>query len=274
MRKSLPLATTSVVGLAIAGSAAPAFAAEEAGASAHLSVLHAVPDLPVDVYVNGELTLDDFAPGDLAGPLELPGGDYEVAITAADAADDSEPVLGPVDLMLEEGMNYTAAAHLDAEGSPTVTAFENDTSELAAGEGRLTVRHVAAAPEVDIWANGDVAVEALANPDEASLELPASTLEAAVSLTGESEPVIGPADVEVAEGTTTIVYAWGSAEDGNLALATQSVGGMHSSPDGVPSGNFEVPAASSATPWAVGIGALALIGVGALAFGARGKARA
>ncbi|GAA1149820.1 DUF4397 domain-containing protein [Nesterenkonia lutea] len=274
MRKSLPLATTAVVGLAIAGSAAPAFADEHEGASAHLSVLHAVPDLPVDVYVNGELTLDDFAPGDLAGPLELPGGDYEVAITAADAEDDSDPVLGPVDLTLEEGMNYTAAAHLDAEGAPTVTAFENDASELAAGEGRLTVRHVAAAPEVDIWANGEVAVEALANPDEAALELPAGTLEAAVSLTGESDPVIGPADVEVAEGTSTIVYAWGSAEDGNLALATQTVEGMHSSPDGVPTGNYEVPAAQSSTAWVAGLGVLALAGVGAVAFGTRAKSRA
>ncbi len=40
-------------------------------------MLHAIPDTPVDVYVNGELTLDNFAPGDLAGPLALPAGDYE-----------------------------------------------------------------------------------------------------------------------------------------------------------------------------------------------------
>lgn len=273
MRKSLPLATTAVVGLAIAASAAPAYAADEAAGSAQLSVLHAVPDLPVDVYVNGELTLDDFNPGDLAGPLELPGGDYEIAITAADAADASEPVLGPVDVSLEGGGNYTAAAHLDVEGNPTVTAFGNDTSELAAGEGRLTVRHVAAAPEVDIWANGEVAVEALANPDEASLDLAAGTLEAAVSLTGESDPVIGPADVEVAEGVNTIVYAWGSAEDGNLALATQTVDATHSAPDGVPTGDFEVAAGQSTAGWVAGIGVLALIGVGAVTMGVRAKSR-
>ncbi|MGJ9372297.1 DUF4397 domain-containing protein [Nesterenkonia sp. CF4.4] len=273
MRKSLPLATTALVGMAIAATAAPAYA-DEHDASAHLSVLHAVPDLPVDVYVNGELTLDDFNPGDLAGPLELPGGDYSVAITAADAEDDSDPVLGPVDVSLEAGGNYTAAAHLDADGNPTVTPFVNDTSELAAGEGRLTVRHVAAAPEVDIWANGEVAVEALANPDEASLDLPAGTLEAAVSLTGESDPVLGPADVDVAEGVNTIVYAWGSAEAGNLALATQTVDAHHSAPDGVPTGNFEVAAGQSTAGWVAGIGVLALIGVGTVAMGVRAKSRA
>ena len=74
------------------GAVAPAGAAES---PAMLSVLHGVPDLTVDVYVNDELTLDDFAPGDLAGPLELPAGTYTVAITASDAADASDPAIGP-----------------------------------------------------------------------------------------------------------------------------------------------------------------------------------
>ncbi|RJN33010.1 DUF4397 domain-containing protein [Nesterenkonia natronophila] len=274
MRKSLSLAATAGLGLVIAGSAAPAFADSHEDGAAQLSVLHAVPDLPVDVYVDGELTLDDFNPGDLAGPLELPAGDYEIAITAADAEDDSDPVLGPVDVSLDEGMNYTAAAHLDASGDPTVTPFVNDTSELGAGDGRLTVRHVAAAPEVDVWANGEVAVESLANPDEASLEVPASTVEAAVSLAGETDPVIGPADVDVAEGATTIVYAWGSAEDGNLALATQVIDGMHSAPDGVPAGNYQVTQQGSPVAWAAGLGVLALLGAGAAIFGVRAKSNA
>ena len=273
MRKSLPLAATAALGLALAGGVAPANA-DEHDAGAHLSVLHGVPDLPVDVYVDGELTLDDFNPGDLAGPLELPAGDYEIAITAADAEDDSDPVLGPVDVSLSEGGNYTAAAHLSAEGDPTVTAFENDTSDVAAGEGRLAVRHIAAAPEVDVWGDGAVVVESLANPDEAALELPAGSVEAAVSLAGETDPVTGPADVDVAEGATTIVYAWGSAEDDNLDLAVQTVDGMHSAPDGVPSGNFEVPAQSSGALMALGIAGLALLGGGAFALKARAKAKA
>lgn len=81
--------------------------------AAHLSVLHGVPDLPVDVYVDGDLTLDDFNPGDLARPLELPASDYQIAIAAADAEDDSDPVLGSVDVTLSYCGNYTAAAHGD-----------------------------------------------------------------------------------------------------------------------------------------------------------------
>lgn len=273
MRKSLPLAVTAAAGLALVGGITPAYADEHDNA-AHLSVLHGVPDLPVDVYVDGELTLDDFNPGDLAGPLELPAGGYEIAITAADAEDDSDPVLGPVNVDLSAGGNYTAAAHLDADGEPTVTAFENDISELDAGEGRLMVRHIAGAPEVDIWGDGSVVIESLANPDEQALELPAGTVEAAVSLAGESDPVLGPTDVNIAEGAATIVYAWGSAEDDTLDLAVQTVDGMHSAPSGVPSGNYEVPAQSSGALLAVGIAGLALLSGGAFAFVARSRAKA
>ena len=54
----------------------------------------------MDVWVNGERTLDDFAPGTLAGPLALPAGTYDIAITAADAADASAPAIGPVSVNL------------------------------------------------------------------------------------------------------------------------------------------------------------------------------
>ncbi|MFC9917849.1 DUF4397 domain-containing protein [Agromyces binzhouensis] len=247
------------------GGLAPANAAEDA---AMLSVLHGVPGLTVDVYVNDELTLDDFEPGDLAGPLELAAGTYSVAITAADAADSSEPVIGPVDLPLEAGGNYTAVANLDAEGNPTANLFTNDVSEIAAGEGRLTVRHVAAAPAVDVLAGGEAVITDLANPDEASLDLPAGTVEASVAAAGTTDPVLGPAPVDVAEGTLTIAYAWGSLEDDTLALAVQTVTGMHSSPDGVPAGAAGLVATNAPERvfglWAAaGIAALSVIAIAA-----------
>ncbi|MEW2012115.1 DUF4397 domain-containing protein [Microbacterium oleivorans] len=229
--------------------------------TADLAVLHAIPDTPVDVYVNGDLTIDDFQPGDLGGPLELPGGTYSVALTAADATDDSDPVLGPIDLTLEAGMNYTAVAHLDAEGTPTANLFTKDTSETAAGEGRLTVRHVAAAPAVDVLAGGEAVITGLTNPNEESLDLPAGTVSAAVALEGTTDPVIGPADVEVQEGVLTIAYAWGSAEDGNLALATQTIDGLHSGPDGANTGSAGLVAENGPNGWLIAGGAALIAGL-------------
>jgi hypothetical protein len=264
LRTSLTLGLGAVV---LAASAAPAFAAPE---DAQLSVLHAVPDTTVDVWVNGELTLDDFTPGTLAGPLELGAGTYTVAITAADAADDSAPVIGPIDLDLAASTSYTAVAHLDADGAPTAALFTNDTSATAAGEGRLTVRHVAAAPAVDILAGDAAVVTNLANPDEATLDLPAGTVSAAVAATGTTDPVIGPADVPVTDGTLTVVYAWGSLEDGNLALATQTVAAGHSAPDGVPTGQVQVPQEGGVSPILL-VGGVLLAAAGAVALSRRGS---
>lgn len=257
MRKTL-IAGIAAGALVAVAAALPASAAE---GDAQLSVLHAVPGVTVDVYVNGALTLDDFTPGTLAGPLPLPAGTYSVAITASDAADASSPLIGPVDLALAANGNYTAAAHLDAAGAPTATLFTNDTATLAAGEGRLTVRHVAAAPAVDVLAAGSPVITNLANPGESVLTLPAGTVSASVAATGTTDPVIGPADVDVAEGTNTIVYAWGSLADGNLALAVQTIGGLHSNPGGVPAGTAGLVATNQpADPTGLLIGgALALL---------------
>ncbi len=266
MRKQL-IAGGAVGVLATLGLAVPASAISDT--SADLYVLHGVPDTPVDVYVNGEVTLDDFQPGDLAGPLDLEAGTYSVAITASDAADDSEPVIGPIDLELEANMSYTAVAHLAEDGTPSAALFTNDIAQTEPGQGRLTVRHTAAAPAVDILAGGGPVAEGLVTGDEATLNLDAGTVSAAVALAGETEPVIGPADVDVADGVLTIVYAWGSAEDGNLDLAVQTIEGLHSSPDGVNTGSAGLAADSDPAPlvWA-GAALIALLAAAA-AFGRR-----
>ena len=96
-------------------------------------------------------------------------------------------------------------------------------------------------------------MSSLVNPDEATLNLPVGTVSAAVALAGTTEPVIGPADVPIEDGKLTIVYAWGSAEDANLALAVQSITVGHSTPGGVPSGTAGYAAERDAMNQAFGI---------------------
>jgi hypothetical protein len=226
MRKKFLIAAAVGALIALAG-VTPATASGNHGYRhtypAELSVFHGVPGLDVDVYVNGALTLDNFKPGTFSPTLSLKPGKYTVAITAADAPNASAPVIGPVTLRLRSGDNYTAVAHLTAAGAPTATLFQNNPDAVGNANGRLTVRHVAAAPSVDILANGAAAVTDLTNPDEEELTLPVGTISAAVAATGTTAPLIGPANVTIAKGTNTIVYAWGSLAAGNLALAVQTV---------------------------------------------------
>lgn len=234
-----------------------------AATNAQLSVLHGVPGVTVDVWVNGTLTLNDFKPGTLAGPLSLPPATYSVAITASDATSATDKVvIGPVDLPLADGGNYTAVAHLDPAGKPTATLFTNDISKTTPGQGRLTVRHVAAAPAVDVLAGTSPVIKGLTNPKEQILNLAPATISASVVAAGTTTPaLIGPADVPVVEGQNTIVYAYGSLADKSLAVAVQTITGLHTPPAGVPAGQTGAAARaeSAQTLSTIGFGAFGLL---------------
>jgi hypothetical protein len=237
-----------------------------AATNAQLSVLHGVPGVTVDVWVNGALTLNDFKPGTLAGPLSLAPATYSVAITASDATSATDKVvIGPVDLPLADGGNYTAVAHLDAAtpAKPTATLFTNDISKTTPGQGRLTVRHVAAAPAVDVLAGTSAVIKGLTNPKEQILNLTPATISASVVAAGTTTPaLIGPADVPVVEGQNTIVYAYGSLADKTLAVAVQTITGLHTPPAGIPAGQTGAAALAESTQQTqstIGFGALGLL---------------
>lgn len=245
--------------------AVPAFSSApqaRAAGPAMISILHAVPGAVVDVYVDGEELLADFEPGTLTDPVELPAGTYDLKVTAANAGADGEAVAEANGVEVPADASITVVAHLDGEGAPKLTAFVNDNSQIPAGQGRLTVRHTAAAPAVDVRANGEVAFSGLTNPNEESAELPAGTVSADVTLAGTDTVAIGPADVEIAEGTHTIVYAWGSAEDDNLMLAVQTISGMGGSPNGAPAGGDGSAVATESTRWALMLGVAGLVAAG------------
>lgn len=262
LRRTLALGATGALGaLAIGAFVSPAAAAD----TATVSVLHAVPGVPVDVYANGEELIPDFQPGTLTDPLELPAGEYDLAIypTGSDP-DSTEPAASADDVNVPAGANATIVAHLTEDGTPVLTPFVNDTSAVPAGQARVTVRHTAAAPAVDVRANGTPIVEGLTNPNEAGLVTDAGTISADVTLAGTDTVAIGPADLDLAEGTSTIVYAWGSGDAG-YQLAVQTISGLHSAPAGVPGGSAGL--ATDGLPLPV-VGAT-LLGLVVVGFGAR-----
>jgi hypothetical protein len=230
--RSTALAAVAAGGLVLLG-APPASAAD----TATVSVLHAVPGVPVDVYANGQELIPDFQPGTLTDEMSLPAGSYDLAIYPAGSDPAStQPAAKADDVNVPAGANATVVAHLTAEGTPVLTPFVNDVSMVPAGQARVTVRHTAAAPAVDVRAGGAVVAPGLTNPNEATLTVPAGTVSADVVLAGTSTVAIGPADLTLGEGTVNVVYAWGSADAG-YQLAVQTLTGMSSAPSGVPGGS-------------------------------------
>lgn len=235
MRKLLMVLTALAV-------ATIAFAHPAAAQDARVHLIHGIPGVDVDVEVDGSNVFEGFAFGDTQDLSSFAGATLEAVkvkvagtdTVAIDAGDIAVPASG----------NYTVIAHLDADGTPSLAVFENDTSSIAAGSGRLTVRHAAAAPEVDILANGDVAFAGVPNGAGGGADLPAGTISATVVPAGASEPVvIGPADLPITAGSNLIVYAVGSLSDDTLTVLTESISGLGSSPSSVDTGNSPVDSA-------------------------------
>lgn len=222
-----------------------------ASADAHLamvSVGHGIPgtdlgqplELPVDVIVDGGCLLQDFEFGHFAGPLELPAGTYSVAVALSDEDPDTcngTVVIGPVDLTFEAGDNVTIFAHLTADGGITASVFDNDVSDVVAGHTRLTVRHTAEAPPVDIllnrgWIRGRLIgeFEDLANPDQIGpVDLRPGAYAVSIFPAGGDEPVFQVPATEDDRPLVThphrsqIVYAVGSLENETFTLMIQLI---------------------------------------------------
>ncbi|KAF2777012.1 DUF4397 domain-containing protein [Streptomyces sp. OM5714] len=247
------------------GVTAPAMAAPaQAQDKAMVSVFHGIPGMTVDVYANGDELLSDFKPGTVTDPQSLDAGTYDIQVFEAGQGPDGTPALEK-QVKVPEGGNATVAAHLSAEGKPQLTAFTNDVSKVDAGKARLTVRHVAAAPAVDVRAGGQPVFTGLTNPDEDTAAVDAGTVNADVVLAGTDTVAIGPAELDLKEGTSNVVYAWGSAEDKNLALATQTFSGMETMPNAVHAGGNGAAVTPNSSDqwlaWAAAAGAVTLAGV-------------
>ena len=113
--------------------------------TATVSILHAVPDTPVDVYANGEELLPDFQPGTLTDPLELPAGTYDIAVYPAGSdPETTDPAISADGVEVPAGADATVVAHLGEDGTPVLTPFVNDVSAIPAGQARWHRRRAGA----------------------------------------------------------------------------------------------------------------------------------
>ena len=214
----------------------PAAGAFAQSGDGEVTVVHGIPDLTVDVYVNGDLTLEDFEYGTVAGPLTLPAGSYDLEIYAADAdpAAGDPALAGTADL--PAGAYATIAAYLQEGGAPTLGVFVENNSTVAAGNARITARHLADFGAVDVLANDGAVWEGVTNGVGADTEVPADTYNIKITAAGDASVVAFDADLPLGEGTNTIAYAIGSVEGGSFQVVAQTITGLDSAPAGVPTG--------------------------------------
>lgn len=261
MRKLLMLIAVVAMSIVPAGAAL--------AADGTVSVVHGVPDLDVDIYVNGDLTFPNSSFGDVFENVVLPEGDYDIEIYGAGADPEAgDPALAST-VTLPGGANASIVAHLDAEGGPTLSVFVNNINEIEAGNGRVSARHVAAAPVVDILANDGALFPSVPNGADADADVPADTYNVKIVPEGGApESNVFETDLTIPEGSNVIVYAIGSLADDNFTVAAQVISGLGAAPGGVPTGTGG-NAAAGAPAWL-----LAAAGLGALLVAAGGRSLA
>ena len=179
--------------------------------NATVTVVHGIPGVTVDVYVNGTDVLPGFTFGTVSPALSVPPGTYAIAVNAAGT---SNTLLHATET-LTAGENATIVANLDTGGNPTLTVFANPTTPAPAGDAWVLVRHTADAPGVDVYAGQNKVITDLTNPNSAGpLAVPAGTVPVSVALnpsTSASTPVLGPLNLSLTQGHVYIAYAIGNA---------------------------------------------------------------
>ena len=173
---------------------------------AQIVIVHGVPDLEVDILVDGEAALEGVNFTDIA-VTELPAGSYDLGVAPAGSTD---PVLSADGVEVEDGVSYSVIAHLDADGNPTLSLEVNETNE---GAG-IQVFHMAAFGAVDILPTEATGLEGVTNGMTAFVATGAADVEGVgVAAAGETEAAIDLGTVTVPEDTSVLAYAVGALPD-------------------------------------------------------------
>lgn len=160
------LAIATLAGTAIAAQPLASGAAPSDPVPSKVYVIHGLPldnkGTKVDVYAGAAggaasdagLLADDFTFKQVAGPVSLAPASYTVYVSAPTADDDGKLSDGEVifskTLDVPAGKNLSAIASFDGSGSPTINVFANNVAKTPAGGGRVSIRHAANAPAVNV----------------------------------------------------------------------------------------------------------------------------
>ena len=198
------------------------FSAALPAAAADVFVVHGIPGVAVDVYATpsgaplpGSPTIPNFQPKAVRAITAGPGA-FDIRIFAAGAnPQTATPVIAVIGAPLPATGEVSIVAHLTEAGQPTATIYRNDNSPVQSGWARVSVRHAASAPAVQLVAGGTPKL-ALANPYFGDLEIPAVPIALQLQTPFAGAAVTPVVTLPFASGTRYFVYAIGSLAGGSF----------------------------------------------------------
>lgn len=219
MRRARAVLVAVTAAVALGTAEAPGAAAQEPAA---VHVVHGLPGLDIDVYVDDEAVVEDLAYTSITEALVLAAGDHRIEVVPAGADPQTAVPTGAARVTLSPGSDVSVVAHLDLDGDAQLTVFANDTSAVAEGTARVIARHTAMAPAIDVRAASSPAITDLSNSEQATVDpVPATTLPIDIVATGSGEVLYGPVDLDLESGTVHVAYAVGSLDDATFEVVLQ-----------------------------------------------------
>jgi hypothetical protein len=210
--------TLLAAGLLPALFVSPAYAAPATG---QVTVVQAVPGADVDIAVDGKSVKTRAGVGTLVGPLALASGRHQLVFTGAPGGRTIK-----TSVKVTSGSNSDVVLHLPAsvDGEPVVNTYRTSQSPIGPGKARVLLAHTATVAPADVRLDGKVVFTNIANGEFADADVPAGAHRAELLATGTTKnPILGPLDVNLADGTATMVYAVGNPRNGSMNVIAHTV---------------------------------------------------
>jgi hypothetical protein len=164
------------------------------------------------------------------GPVPFDAGKYDIEVRVGDC-DGPLAVSTTVDLAVLE--NASIVAHLTEEGIPVLTKFVNDV-RMTGHESRISIRHTAAAPSVNVllkkyYRRNREWIRDLSNGEQGTVEVRNGNYKATVFASDfPYKKVAGPIPVDLNDPNLfVIVYAVGSLKNGTFDVLPQVIDLSH-----------------------------------------------
>ncbi|MEQ8677437.1 MAG: DUF4397 domain-containing protein [Aggregatilineales bacterium] len=191
------------------------FAQEETGT---FRFVHAVPGVSgVDVYTDGQLTVNNLTFGEATGYINVGAGAHEISVSATGLSTvlwQQEVTAGatPLTLVASSAQN------------PTFSAFEDDFSSVAVGTSRFSVIHaIEGAPGVTVTANGEDGPTVEYGQFAGTFDLPAGLY--AIGVNAGDTVIIPEGPVGFDTNTSQMLIVYGTATNPELmSLSAAMVG--------------------------------------------------
>ncbi len=203
-----------LVALLVLDGVSVAAQANEQPATAPLTFVQGLPDVDVDVYIDGKLAMRDVAFGTFRSGVRLEQGAHRIDLRPAGAKRRSKRI-ARIRIEVKDDAPQTVVSYLRPNGRIRLYKKMVNTSWVN-GESRLIVRHLANGPAVSVHYDGGVAYADVKPGQSRRNVVPALPFDISVSSPGGQ--VLDPVRVSLAMNTVTVVYIVGDVDEGTLRV--------------------------------------------------------